>query len=300
MDLKKWLFSNMFFRNMLADFGERSAYSKAPGGFIPYFQYKIGSYQPDYYLYFPKEPYTIRYQNEIFNKLREYKGYDIITYLDFHYSAYKDKHSFLRFLRYEIADRLKLRSGEVFRLKLKSALEWVNETEQELQILQETQIKQEIEQGVREIISYEQSTNNRADVEDSVQDLSRKLSEYLDKIMTDTEERMEAITGMLASGRIELNNHNHLEKIIQLFILLQTVQAPSHIAKAEQLFKKFSATDIAAILQLHFSPFKSLKVNTLQRKITEAGDQLKLNNPQVQQLNKALQNFFYEVKSAEQ
>ncbi len=97
MYLKKWLFSNMFFRNMLADFGERSAYSKAPGGFIPYFRYKIGSYQPDYYLYFPKEPYTIRYQNEIFNKLREYKGYDIITYLDFHYSAYKDKHSFFAF-----------------------------------------------------------------------------------------------------------------------------------------------------------------------------------------------------------
>ena len=69
---KQRLFSNMFLRNMLADFGNRSAYSKTTGTFIPYFQYKIGAYQPDYYLYFPKEPYIRRYHNEIFNKLYEY------------------------------------------------------------------------------------------------------------------------------------------------------------------------------------------------------------------------------------
>jgi len=43
MGLKKWLLPNMFFRNVLADFGNRSAYSKIPGNFVPYFQYKIGN-----------------------------------------------------------------------------------------------------------------------------------------------------------------------------------------------------------------------------------------------------------------
>lgn len=41
-------------------------------------------------MYFPKEPSAILYKNEIFNKLSEYTGYDIIRYLEFHYAAYED------------------------------------------------------------------------------------------------------------------------------------------------------------------------------------------------------------------
>src|ERR1700680_2912479 len=107
MAWKQKIFSNMFLRNMLADFGERSGYTKTPGNFIPYFQYKIGEYQPDHYLYFPSESFALRYKNEIFNKLNEYTGYDIIKFLEFHYSAYSDKPDFLRFLNYEISQRLK-------------------------------------------------------------------------------------------------------------------------------------------------------------------------------------------------
>jgi hypothetical protein len=107
MGWKQKLFSNMFFRNMLADFGERSAYSKTPGQFIPFFQYKIAPYQADSYLYFPTEPFSARYKNEIFNKLNEYTGYDIIKFLEFHYAAYPDKQDFIRFLHYEISERLK-------------------------------------------------------------------------------------------------------------------------------------------------------------------------------------------------
>jgi hypothetical protein len=124
MNLKRKLFSNMFLRNMAADLFGRSAYSKTPGSFIPYFLYRIGQYQPDEYLYFPKEPYSVRYYNEMFNKLYEYKGYGIITYLQFHYAAYLGKNDFLRFLQYEIADRLKRRLQKVNRLKLQAAAEW--------------------------------------------------------------------------------------------------------------------------------------------------------------------------------
>ena len=298
MGLKKWLFSNMFFRNMLADFGGRSAYSKEPGGFVPYFQYRIGEYQKNYYLDFPKEPYTIRYHNEIFNKLYEYKGYHIINFLEFHHNAFENKPDFLRFLRYEVADRLKREHREGNRLKLQAALDWVGEKSGELHALQQHEIKHHIEQGVREIISDSQKAATPVNVESAVQDLTGKLSAYMDNILSDTEERMEAITGVLASGRIELNNQAHLEKLIQLFILLQTVQAPTRIARGEQLFKKFSTTDTAAILQLHFNAFKALKVNTLQVKIREATEKLKPNQPQVKGLNEALQNFFYDIKEA--
>ena len=40
MILKQRLFTNMFFRNMLADFGNRSADSTTPGKFTPYFRFK--------------------------------------------------------------------------------------------------------------------------------------------------------------------------------------------------------------------------------------------------------------------
>ncbi len=292
MGLKKWLFSNMFLRNMLADFGGRSAYSKKPGNFIPYFQYRIGSFQQDYYLHFPKEPYIMQYENEIFNKLNEYKGYDIANYLNFHFDAYNDKHDFLRFLRYELADRLKRKIRKTHHQKLQSALEWITEKQQELQDKQQTEIKQEIEHDVRRMF-INSHTNNKTEVENSVQELSQKLSGYIDKIMTDTEEKLSAITGQIPAGRIELNNRNHEEKIIQLLILLQQVQAPPELARAEQLFKKFTAMDIATILHLHFEAFRDNKIPTLQKKVGEQNERLKMNHPPVKKLVDALQTFFY-------
>lgn len=288
MEWKKKLFSNMFLRNLLADLGKRSAYGKAPGGFTPYFQYKIGSYQPDYYLYFPKSPFALQYQNEVFNKLNEYQGFDITGFLEFHYVAFPGKPDFLRFLHYESSSRFKRVSGQQRRLKLQTVLEWTLEKRQALQTAEPA--LPATEQDLRPLTGHE--ANGGSSSESWAQEFVQKLSAHTEAILTRAEERMEAITGVLAAGRIEPNNHNHLEKMIQLLILLQTVQSPGR--RGEQLFKRFSSTDIAAILQLHFSPYKNLKVNTLQRKITEAGEQLKPTNPRVQQLNKALQDFFYE------
>jgi len=82
MNFKQKLFSNIVLRNMLASFGNRSAYDKTAGSFVPYFQYKIGPYQPGQYLYFPELPFVLLYKNKIFNKLLKYSGYDIIRYLE--------------------------------------------------------------------------------------------------------------------------------------------------------------------------------------------------------------------------
>ncbi len=292
MAWKQKLFSNMFFRNMWADFMSRS-FSSSTGNITPYFQYKIGPYQPDYYLYFPKEPFAARYKNEIFNKLQEYSGYDLIEYLEFHYIPYSDKTDFLRFLQYELSERLARSSRKSLQQKLQQVLEWVKEKQQELRLQRESELKGKVDHEVTEVFSKGNIDASQKEVEQAAQALSQKLAGYMEQLLASTEERIESLTSSYVTGHIELNNHNHLEKVIQLFILLQTVQAPLKIARGEQLFRKFSATDMAAILHLHFEAFKDKRINTLQVKIREAGDRLNQDNPKVQKLSAALQDFFY-------
>lgn len=297
MSIKKWLFSRMIFRNMLATFGYRSGYSAAPGGFTAYFVYRLGDYEQNFYLYFPKEPFAIRYVNEIFNKLYEYEGFDIIRYLEFHYSLYPDKADFLRFLKYEINDRLK-RKGHQQR-KLNAALEWVTEKQSELhdkireKISQEqNDLKQELSAGVQSIIQ-EVGTTKEANTDQQVKILVEKLSGHIDQIMKTADTELRELTNSFSTGSIELNNRNHEMLMIQLLILLKNVQAPSSLQKGEQLFKKFSDTDIAAILALHFEAFKNLKLNTLQGKARSQNELINYKSPKVKQLIQALEDFFY-------
>jgi hypothetical protein len=292
MILKQRLFSNMFLRNMLADFGNRSAYSRQPGKFIPYFQYKIEDYHSDLYLYFPKEPYTRRYHNEIFNKLCEYKGYDIITFLEFHYLAYCDKQDFLRFLQYELIDRLKQKTKESRRQKIYIASEWVMEKQQEHQSKRQEILKQEFEKEVREALPPETPVC-REDIDNIAKALSEKFSNHIDQIITGAESKMKTLTDSYVVGKIELNNQTHEDKLIKFFKLLQSVKAPPQIAKAEQLFSKYSDTDIAAILWLHFEAFKNKKIETIPRNIRKADALISDKNPKAKQLADALQDFFY-------
>lgn len=293
MGWKQKIFSNMFFRNMLADFGERSSNSKTSGNFTPYFQYKIGEYQSDLYLYFPKEPFSIRYKNEIFNKLNEYTGYDIIKFLEFHYSAYPDKKEFLRFMQYETSGRIKQKKvRESLLLKLQSALTWATEKSQELKKLQDEQFRTEIELGVKAIIQN-QPVNSPQQIDNQIKSFSDQLSSHFERFMIEAEKGIRELTGSFSTGNIQLNNRNHEEKIIQLLILIEQVQAPPQVSRGEQLFKKFTATDIATILHLHFDAFRNNKINTLQKKVGEQSDRIKASHPKVKKLSEALQEFFY-------
>jgi hypothetical protein len=289
MGWQQKLFSNMILRNMLASFGKRSAYSKAPGSFIPYFQYKIGDYQPDQYLYFPNEPFDLRYKNEIFNKLHEYTGYDIIRYLEFHYAAYPDRVDFLHYLNYEIFERLKKQPNDP---GLLSAQAWVKEKKEELKEGQKEQIRQDIEQVVQEIVN-KQPTGSPQEIEHHVSALVEKFTGHMERVTTETEKGIQDLTGSFITGNIELNNRNHEEKLIQVFIILQDIKAPPQVAKAEQLFKRFTDSDLAAMLHLHFGAFKNKKINTLQRDIGGQSQRVKDSNPKVKKLNDALQEFFY-------
>lgn len=290
MILKQGLFSNMFFRNMKADLFGRSAYSKKPGSFRSFFRYKIGHNQPEnYYLFFPKEPYAIQYYNEIFNKLSTFKPIDIVGYLEFHYAAYQCKVDFLRFLQYEISDRLKQSTKKANRSKLESAKEWVVEKQRELQKKEHTELRREIESGVREFFPVGQPTTEK-----NTDNAIEKLSERMEKIIANTEEQLASLTGAFATGKIALNNKNHEEQVIQVLKLLQTVQAPTQKGRVELLFKKFADVDIAAILRFHFEAYQNQKLNTVQTKVSSANYLLRPNNPKVQKLTAALQEYFYQ------
>lgn len=274
---------------MFATFGSRSAYSKTPGSFVPYFQYKVGPYQSDQYLYFPKEPFAVLYKNEIFNKLHEYSGYDIIRYLEFHYSAFPDRMDFLRFLNYEIFERLKKRPKDA---GLLSAQAWVSEKMQEVKKAEQEQLRQDVAEVVQGIVNTP-PTATPQEIEHYVSDLVEKFNGHMERVTTEMEHGIKHLTGAFVRGSIELNNRNHEEKLMQLFILLQDVKSPSQAAKTEQLFKQFTDSDLAVILHLHFGAFKDNKINTLQHKIGDQTQRIKASNPKVRKLNEALQEFFY-------
>lgn len=247
---------------MLTSFGNRSPYSAKSRDFTAYFQYKIGAYQSDYNLYFAKQPSLQIYKNEIFNKMYEYSGYDLIRYLEFHYTLYENKAEFVRFLRYEVSERLKKYAP-----------------------------KAQLTQDVRSTL--DDRLNPEVDIDAIVQSLSEKIATRLDQVVLDTQDKMTSLTDSFPAGNIELNNYNNLEKLVQLYILILSIKAPGEAASEDKLFKRFSATDLASILQLHFLAFKDKQFNAVLVKITECGDKLKINNPKVQSLNQALEAFFY-------
>jgi len=114
MSFRDKLQNFIFFRSLFTVTGQRSPYAAKTKDFPAYFQYKIGDFEKDYYLYFRKQPYLQLYKNEIFNKMYEYTGYDLIWYLEFHYEAFEDKADFIRFLQLATASaghwRLRMRS----------------------------------------------------------------------------------------------------------------------------------------------------------------------------------------------
>src|SRR5579871_6160789 len=108
--LKK-LYNRLFIRVLLDGFGFRAPGYFSPADYPAYFQYQIGSYEPGYVLWFRQKPSLHLYKMEIFGKMKEYSGYDVIKYVSFHYDAFADKADFLQFLHYEVTVLLKYRAS---------------------------------------------------------------------------------------------------------------------------------------------------------------------------------------------
>jgi hypothetical protein len=255
MSIFKKLYDQPFIRFLVNIFGLESFIRKPDRDFTAYFQYRIESYKPDHFLYFPRPPYRNVYINELFRKLCSYHGYALTQFLEFHYQQFADKKEFLRFLHYEMAVRLKAKTPKTkpsaYREMVETCLLWVNEqkilVEPELQVL----IDERISAGV--------------------------------------EPRMAELTQSFA-GKINLNNQLHLTKVIQVLLLLKELNAPGK--KPLPLFKNFSTTDMAAILR-QFEELRDKKVNTIQVRIGEANTQLRPDDPKTEKLIRALTDFFY-------
>jgi hypothetical protein len=290
MSIRNRLFNSIFFRSMLTSFGNRSPYSSKTKDFTAYFQYKIGPYQADYCLYFAKQPFLQVYKNEIFNKMYEYEGYDLIRYLETHYEAYEDKADFIRFLWYEISERQKQPVPKTHKLKLQLTSDWLAEKQGANQAAQERSLKTQIEDDVRSTLDGQGGSNY--DFDKIVHALSEKLAGRLDQVLSTTEEKMSVLTESLITGNIELNNQHNLIRLIHLYLLIQSIEIVRG-SSAEKLFKRNSNMDLASILHLHYRAFKGKQINTVQAQISKAGEDLKINDPKVQKLTKALTEFFY-------
>lgn len=273
MSIFKKLYDQPFIRFLVNIFGLESFIRKPDRDFTAYFQYRIESYKPDYFLYFPRPPYRNVYINELFRKLCSYHGYALTQFLEFHYQQYADKTEFLRFLHYEMAIRLKAKTPKtkpsVYWEMVETCLLWVEEQK----VLPDPVLP----------VPEKVGANGRDPT-------SAQLQVLIDeRISAGVEPRMVELTQSFA-GKINLNNHLHLTKVIQVLLLLKELNAPGK--KPLPLFKNFSTTDMAAILR-QFEELRDKKVNTIQVRIGEANTQLRPDDPKTEKLIKALTDFFY-------
>lgn len=275
MDLKQRLLSNMFSRNILTDLGLRPSIPISIND-KPFFQYRIGKYQQDYYLYFPKEPLEIQYKNEIFNKIRQYSGYEIARYLSFHFDASERKKEFLEFLKYETEERSQLNISKKFSSKLILVQEWIEENRKAIELTENSKI----EPG---------QNNYQTEID------SGDYNHRLESILANVEVKFEELSKTHNPGNIQLVNSANYTKLIQLLIVLRDLQTAHKKGTApDQLFKSFSSSDIASLLQQHFYHFQNKKINTVQKEITAVNSAMDYNQENIKKLNKALVEFFFE------
>ncbi len=247
--------NNLFLRGMLRFF-HLTPSDSARQPLIPYFQYKIGPYQRDHFLYFKREPSWLRYKFEAFSKMNSMKGYDIPRFLEFHYLAYPDKEDFRRFLRYEIAALVAYirKHPKVADHEYEVVLTWLEEKEQQAAATARAVPAVQADDRVSEL------------VQENLAELHRFFA-----------------------GKIVINGPQQLERLIQLLIVVKDLRAPGRAGDA--LFSSFSTTDLAAILR-QFTELREYKVNTLQKKITECNTAMQ-RDPRIEPLLEALTQYFF-------
>ena len=280
---QKWM-NHWFLRSVAGMTGFRNSYDLRAGEtFTPYFQYQIGDYQSDHYLYFKTQPTKGLYTGEVFQKMYEYQGYDLIRYIEFHYEAYEDKQDFLRWLRHEtLREQRLMRSYRYFfwmrfpkfKARLQTTLAWVEEEEKRLNPGNE---------GVAVPGANGANTSGADGAYTPGNDGSAWVVDRIDKGVAEVLHAH--------SGKIVLYNQYHAVRLIQFLILLKDAQTGGK-KQPVHLFKSFSDTDMAAVLR-QFEIFGDKKTNTLQVKIGEAKAELDLNDPAVKKLNLALTEFFF-------
>jgi hypothetical protein len=274
---RKWM-SNPTSRTLLGIFGfRRPGFLHRNDPYVAFFQYRIGPDQCDYYLYFESPPKKFGYRNEVFRKMREYNGHDLICFIEFHYKACEDKDGFISWIKYETLEQLNFLQPEgrskvgfmTEKGRMEAMLLWAQEEGKKLQAI--AQLPPPEMTQVPEII--------QGSVAEGKQDPVDKIEEEISALLRTHQ------------GRIDLlYNEHHMKKVIQVLSLLQDLREPGK--KGLPLFKNFTDMDMAALLR-QFVQFGDYKTNTLQVKISGIKSEMKLNDPALENLVKALQDFFF-------
>lgn len=302
---RKFVMNNMLLRNGGLIFGELDNYPKEPGNFIPYFQYEIGPYRDDFVLHFPKLPFAVLYYNSIFLKLWGYNPQDAVKYIEAHYDLYPDKEDFLLFLKRQLQHRMtQLKKGSTKQSISSISLDWVTEKlsewKDEQKIVAYNQfirqdltiiVKNELQQALpADGVIPHQSLGQVAD------EITRNLEAKATAILDNTEAKIMELADKYAIRAIHLTNQDRKEKLIALFLCLQSLrEKPSRRSKTgESLFADMDLNDIAQILQLHFLPWKGQKIDTVEKRIYAVNAAYKSDDPNFLELSKALQKFFFQ------
>jgi hypothetical protein len=302
---RNYLMNKMLLRNVGLIYGEINNYPKEPGHFTPYFQYQIGPYADDFILYFPKLPNAVLYYNSIFLKLWAYNPQDAIKYIEAHFTLYSDKHDFLLFLKRQLQHRMaqfKKRSSK--RSISAISLDWVTEKlaewKDEQKIAAYNQfIRQDLTVIVKNELQHALPVND-AIPQQSLDQIADQITQILEAKTTSILENMENKIMQLADkyevGSIELTNQEKKEKLVALLLTLRSLTGkPNRRNKmGEPLFSRMDLNDIAQIFRLHFMPWKGQKIDSVEKRIYAVNASYKSDDPDLQELSKALQKFFFE------
>ena len=290
MPLKEWMFTNMTIRNMLADFGFRNDASRSKN-FTEYFVYRLGKYQKgDFWLYFPEKPFWEQYKNEAFNKLREIDISAIPTYFNFHLEQFTEKKKFLFFVKHEVKNRLEKLKRPNKRIKLETAQDWVLQEEKKF-----TAVKEELNRDLILQEIYILLTDKQKDAKPDFQKLINEIKDLIlekKSVLENAEQRVSEAIFALPSAKIELNNPQLQDKVIEFLYHLSNIQNNDK-KSTDRLFRTFSQVDITSVLKTHFVSFKPIKYSTVQKNVGEVVQIINWKNPMLGKLNDALVDFFY-------
>jgi hypothetical protein len=310
MSIRSFLMNSMAFRNMMLISGYENNYSLKKGEFTPYFNYVIGPYQREgFLLNFPKEPYAEQYYNAIFIKLYAYNAADAVKYIQVHYDLYLDKPDFLKFLQLELRHRIswlgrKAKESKVIKWLsiMNLSLEWVEKELSEIddhrkQVMYNQFVRNDLTVMVKNELqgSGNASTLNDVDIDKLAIRVGEKVQPFVEMIMNKVDDRL--ITQQ-QTGSITFTNIHLKERLIGLFQALKELQKEAksktgvkHI-QGEPLFTKMDNIDIAHLL-LNFVPFNQSKIDAAEQQYYRVRNNLDRDAPAYQQLNKALQKYFF-------
>ena len=310
MSIRNFLMNSMAFRNMMLISGYENNYSRKKGVFTPYFNYVIGPYQQESFLLnFPKEPYAEQYYNSIFTKLFAYNANDAIEYIKMHYALYPDQPAFLNFLRLELRYRIDWLGSETKSAKMikwlsimNLSLEWAEKKLSEIndshkQLMYNQFIRNDLTVMVKNELqgTGNESALNDVDIDKLAGRVGEKVQPFVEMIIDKVDNRLAA---QHQTGSITLTNIHLKERLIGLFQALKELQKEGKSKtgvkhrQGEPLFTKMDNINIAHLL-LNFVSFNQSKIDLAEQQYYRVRNNLDRDAPAYQQLNKALQKYFF-------